>query len=393
MPLLIFLQSYRKKVANTSRFNLLQSTEIVRCSRIIIREVYSPEFVEDENFGLVQSVLIEVEEALKAASMPMKQSDACKAFEQATSSILKASQILQLDHLLGDIKERMDNAKIKDGHAEDQKSLRLQKHLKRLVCSSTDKSPRIDIDIRVREHISDERKQQIINVQGKGTDTLDIVLLSMKLDKSHKMRADLHFYDRSLPGDITDLVTQKKDCLKPLPFDSVLSEMLRPSKPSKSLVLYCLYDHESSYIALRYQSLRSFTNLWEITLNAYLLKDTFGFIEYAEGLDVSRAKVTITKRQVPSGPVGEKRQGVWPELLREVHKSFGTASNICWTIEAPDSPRMPKPKPWLPESSSTRASTTPTLIVPPLPSVAYVAKKGKPGRSSWFTALVAKFND
>ncbi|PBK75618.1 hypothetical protein ARMSODRAFT_398496 [Armillaria solidipes] len=86
------------------------------------------------------------------------------------------------------------------------------------------------------------------------------------------------------------------------------------------------------------------------------------------------------RRQIPSGP------------------SFGKASNICWTIEAPSySPRIPPkpamPKPWVPQSnksSSTLASTTSTLV--PTPSAASIEKKGKPGRASWFTALVAKFN-
>ncbi len=208
----------------------------------------------------------------------------------------------------------------------------------------------------------------------------------MKLDRSSRIRQNPHFYN---PKAIKDLVARRKHRLEPLPFDCVLSEIPRSSK---CLVLYCLHDHESgNYIVLpgRCQSLRSFTNLWEITLkstfvlkgqnlcmnsynnsNSLISVDVFGIIEHAEtSMDVSHAEVRITKKQVSSESVREERQGVWPELLREVHKSFGTASNICWTIEAPYSPRipsklaMPIPEPWVSqnnESSSTitRASIT-----------------------------------
>ncbi|SJL09602.1 uncharacterized protein ARMOST_12982 [Armillaria ostoyae] len=395
MPLTSFLQRFRQKVAKTGRANLLQSTEIVRCCRIIVQEVHSTKFVNnDKNFGSVKSALNQAENALEAA---IKKSDVCEAFKKATNSIVEVGQIMQLDSLL-DIEERMNNAKNKDEHVEYQSSC-CGKRLKKLAHSSAaDKSPRIDIDVRLRRDIDDESKQELIEVRGKGNDTLDIVLLSMKLNKRSPLQQNLHFYDRTFPGAIKDLITQRNHRLEPLPFNRVLSEIPRLSD---RLVLYCLHDHESgNYIILRCQSLRSFTNLWKITLNsAFVLKDVFGIIEHAERFtDVSHVEVRITKKQVSSESVREERRGVWPELLREVHKSFGTASNICWTIEAPDSSRMPskltmpKPKLWLPESSSTRASITPTLIVPPLPSVAYVAKKGKPGRSSWFTALVEKFN-
>ncbi|KAK0450152.1 hypothetical protein EV421DRAFT_1779100 [Armillaria borealis] len=414
MPLTSFLQRFRQKVAKTGRANLLQSTEIVRCCRIIVQEVHSTEFVNnDKNFGSVKSALNQAENALEAA---IKKSDVCEAFKKATNSIVEVGQIMQLDSVsmtfflygnlinsgtilqLLDIEERMNNAKNKDEHVEYQ-SLCCGKRLKNLARSSAaDKSPRIDIDVRLRRDIDDESKQELIEVRGKGNDTLDIVLLSMKLNKRSALQQNLHFYDRTFPGAIKDLITQRNHRLEPLPFNRVLSEIPRLSD---RLVLYCLHDHESgNYLILRCQSPRSFTNLWKITLNsAFVLKDVFGIIEHAErSTDVSHAEVRITKKQVSSEFVREERRGVWPELLREVHKSFGTASNICWTIEAPDSSGMPskltipKPKLWLPESSSTRASITPTLIVPPLPSVAYVAKKGKPGRSSWFTALVEKFN-
>ncbi|SJL10565.1 uncharacterized protein ARMOST_13952 [Armillaria ostoyae] len=65
--------------------------------------------------------------------------------------------------LLGDIEERMDNAKIRDDPAKDQKSLRLQKHLKRLAYASADKSPHVDIVIRMRTRdIDDGSKEKII---------------------------------------------------------------------------------------------------------------------------------------------------------------------------------------------------------------------------------------
>ncbi|KAK0469825.1 uncharacterized protein EV420DRAFT_1496857 [Desarmillaria tabescens] len=402
MPLLTFLRSYRQSVAHTSRANLAQSTEIVRCCRTIIQEVHSTEFFADKNYGSVQRVLIQAQKTLEAASA---NSGVCEAFKEATSSILEVSQILQLDEgLLGNIEERMNNAKNKDKHVEGQKSLRLHKHLKRLACSSADKSPSMNIDIRVRKDIDDESKQEIIEVRGKGSDTLDIVLLSMKLNKSPRMWQNLHFYDRMLPGAIKELVTQRKDRLEPLPFDRPLAKI---SQPSKRLVLYCLHDHESgNYIVLRSPSLRSFTNLWEITVNStFVWKDVFGFIECAErSRDAPHARVKITEKQMQSGYVREEKQSAWPEVLREVHKSFGTASNVCWTIEAPYSSRIPSkitmPEPCVSQSTdslSTLVSITPTLVsTAPSGPVLSVAKKGsrseKNTRSSWFTSLVSKFN-
>ncbi|KAK0223181.1 hypothetical protein IW262DRAFT_1365130 [Armillaria fumosa] len=397
MPLICFLQSFRRKVAETSRANLLQSTEIVRCCRIIVQEVRSTDFDNDQNFGSIESVLKKAEDALESART--NKSDVCEAFENVTNSIVEVGRSMQLDSLL-DTEEHMNKVKINDKHVGDQKSLRFDKHLKHLTRSSVKESPRITIDIRVRRDIDDESKQEIIEVQGKGNDTLDIVLLSMKLNRSSRMWQNLHFYDRTFPMAIKDLVAQPNHRLKPLPFDRVLSEIPRLSK---HLVLYCLHDHESgNHILLRCQSLRSFTNLWEITLHRiFILKDIFGIIEHAErSTDVSHAEVRITKKHLPSGSMREEIQGVWPALLREVHKSFGTTPNICWTIEVPRySPKnpspsnlsklaMPKPEAWLPqsnESSSTLPSITSTLVPP------YVEKKGKSGRSSWFTALVEKF--
>ncbi|KAK0235869.1 hypothetical protein EDD85DRAFT_838384 [Armillaria nabsnona] len=403
MPLICFLQSFRRKVAGTSRANLLQSTEIVRCCRIIIQEVHSAEFVNDENFGSVESALKKAEDALEAART--KNSDVCEVFEDATNSIVEVGRIMQLDSLLGNIEERMNEAKINDNHVVCQKSSRVDKYLKRLEHPSVDRSPRITLDIRVRRDIDDDSKQELIEVKGKGNDTLDIVLLSMKLNRSSRMGQNLHFYDRAFPGAIKDLVARRNHRLEPLPFDCVLSEIPRSSE---RLVLYCLHDHESgNYIVLRCQSLRSFTNLWEITLKStFVLKDVSGVIEHAEtSIDVSHAEVRITKKQISSESVREEMQGVWPELLREVHKSFGTASNICWTIEAPYSPRipsklaMPIPKPWVLQrnessSTSTLASITPTLVPSPS-SVISVAEKGrrgeKPVSRSLVKAMVARF--
>ncbi|PBL03658.1 hypothetical protein ARMGADRAFT_1004382 [Armillaria gallica] len=395
MPLICFLQNFRRKVAETSRANLLQSTEIVRCCRIIVKEVHSTEFVNDKNFGSVESALKKAEDALEAART--KNPDVCEAFENATNSIVEVGRIMQLDSLLG-IEARMNEAKINDNHVGYQKSLRVDKHLKRLERPSVDKSPRITLDIRVRRDIDDDSKQELIEVKGKGNDTLDIVLLSMKLNRSSRMGQNPHFYNRTFPGAIKDLVARRNHRLEPLPFDCFLSEIPRSSE---RLVLYCLHDHESgNYIVLRYgQSLRSFTNLWEITLkSAFVLKDVLGIIEHAEtSIDVSHAEFRLTKKQVSSESVREEMQGVWPKLLREVHKSFETASNICWTIEAPYS--MPIPKPWVPQrsessSTSTLASITPTPVPPPS-SVISVAEKGrrgeKPVSRSWVKAMVARF--
>ncbi|KAK0193750.1 hypothetical protein F5146DRAFT_1032294 [Armillaria mellea] len=398
MPLLLFFQSFRRKVAGTSRANLLQSTEIVRCCRIIIQEVHSTEFVDDKNFDSIKSALKKAEDALETARA--NKPDVCEAFEKATKSIVEVGRSMQFDGLLGDVEERMNEANTNDKYIRDQKSLRFIKHSTR---SSVDKSPRITLDIRVQRDINDESKQEIIEVQGKGNDTLDIVLLSMKLNRSPRVWQNLHFYDRTFPRAIEDLVAQRNHRLEPLPFDCVLSEIPRLSK---RLVLYCLHDHESgNHIVLRCQALRSFTNLWEITLHStFILKDVFGIIEHAErSTDASHAEVRIIRKHLSSEFAREEMRGVWPELLREVHKSFRTASNICWTIEVPHySPRnpsrlaMPTPKAWLPqnnESSSTLPSITPvdSSSTPPPPPVAYVEKKGKPGRSSWFTALVEKF--
>ncbi|KAK0485175.1 hypothetical protein IW261DRAFT_1461099 [Armillaria novae-zelandiae] len=389
MPLICFLQNFRRKVAETSRANLLQSTEIVRCCRIIIQEVHSTDFVNDKDFGSIESVLKKAEVALESARM--NKPDVCEAFENATNSIVEVGRSMQLNSLL-DIEERMNEIKINDQHVGDRKSLRFAKHLKHLARSSVHKSPRITLDIRVRRNIDDESKQEIIEVRGKGNDTLDIVLLSMKLNRSPRIRQSLHFYH---PRAIEDLVARRNHRLEPLPFESVLSKI---SRSSDRLVLYCLHDHESgNYIVLRSQSLRSFTNLWQITLNnAFVLKDVSGTIEHADkSTDVSHDRVKITKKQVSSESVREEMQGVWPELLQEVYRSFGAASNICWTIEAPGyTPRipsklaMPKPEPWVSpsnKSSSTLASSTPTLV--PFPSPVNVEKKGKSGRS-WYKALV-----
>ncbi len=107
---------------------------------------------------------------------------------------------------------------------------------------------------------------------------MDIVLLSMKLNRSSRMGQNPHFYNRTFPGAIKDLVARRNHRLEPLPFDCFLSEIQRSSE---RLVLYCLHDHESgNYIVLRYgQSLRSFTNLWEITLKSvFVLKGQYLYL-------------------------------------------------------------------------------------------------------------------
>ncbi|KAG7451104.1 uncharacterized protein BT62DRAFT_397918 [Guyanagaster necrorhizus] len=152
----------------------------------------------------------------------------------------------------------------KDDYVHTQCSSFVKKHLKR---SSVDKTPRIKVDIRVRkDDIQNESDQQIIEVVGcRANDTLDIVLLSMRLDiSSPQLRDNPHFYDRLLPQTLQGVESLAK---RFLPFHSVLSDLDIPQGVNY-LVLYCLPDT----ILLRAVTVRrSFGNIWNVN-GSFILK-------------------------------------------------------------------------------------------------------------------------
>ncbi|PBK84730.1 hypothetical protein ARMGADRAFT_602956 [Armillaria gallica] len=222
----------------------------------------------------------------------------------------------------------MNEARSKDKEVQVKKS----SILKRSKGSVPDKSPTVKVDVRVREDIKDEASQKMIPVSCRRTDTLNIVLLMLVLQKGPPLRDNPHFYDKSLLDDLANVRTVHKSAL---PFDSVLQD-IQPD--SKFPVLYCLRDHKSgNFILLQSVETQRFANIWRLDVNKYILKETIGELRSADWITSHGliSDVRITKKPVrPNSEESEVRKDTWLELFQEVYEDFKwQEGDTCWSIE------------------------------------------------------------
>ncbi|KAK0205304.1 hypothetical protein DFS33DRAFT_1327352 [Desarmillaria ectypa] len=320
--------------------------------------------VQDKNVAasagganMVEKILSQALIALDMASNKGVKDGAviAKAYDEAVTAILSFNwDILQL----GDIRKCMENARNKDGEVQSKKSSILTRHLKPSKGSAPDKSPRVKVDIRVREDINYEKSQKSILVdEFRETDTLDTVLLLMVLKKGPTLQDNPHFYDRHLLDDLLDVKNLHRSAL---PFDSVLQDIPR----SDYLVLYCLRDHGSrNFLLLRsVDTQRSFANIWQVDMKKFILKsqhfcfsirntlfkcfslETIGDLRSADwiiryGLI---ADIKIVKKSERLNSEGsEMRKYTWLELFQEVYEAFKQEGDMYWTIEVESSQPIP----------------------------------------------------
>ncbi|KAK0484789.1 hypothetical protein IW261DRAFT_1604999 [Armillaria novae-zelandiae] len=348
MPLIFFLEkSIRQKAANTSRAHLLESTVIVRGCRII---------TQDKNLTTSSDAEKILSQALKALAVAneqnAKEQDIVSVYDEAITAILSVKK--PYPDGLDNIRESMKVARSKDKDVQVKKSW----ILKRSKRSVPDKSPTIKVDVRVREDIKDEASQKMIPVSCRRTDTLDMVLLMLVLQKGPPLRDNPHFYDKSLLDDIASVRTMHK---RALPFDSILQN-IQPD--SKFPVLYCLRDHKSgNFILLRSVEMQSFANIWRVDVNKYILKgqrfhfsirdvileyfssETIGDLRSADWI-ISRgliSDVKITKKSISANSKeSEVRKDTWLDFFAEVYEDFKWQDgDMCWSIEAKLPERAP----------------------------------------------------
>ncbi|KAK0469201.1 uncharacterized protein EV420DRAFT_14408 [Desarmillaria tabescens] len=284
MPLTLTFRNFRQRVAHTSRAHLSQSVEIVRCCRIIVQD--QDLAVSADGADIVEKVLNRALSALDVASnKEVKDADTISgAYEEAVTAILSVkSKTFDPNSL--NIRARMTNARSKDEEVQSKKSSILTKHSNRSKGSAPDKSPRVKVDIRVREDIKDEKSQKIIPLLDgcRETDTLNIVLLLMGLRNGPKLQDNPHFYDWTLAKDQLDAKNFHRSAL---PFDIVLHDI---PHPPDFLVLYCLHDHKSKNVLLlkSVDTQKSFANIWQVDVNKFILKGILAFLSVTRCLSVS----------------------------------------------------------------------------------------------------------